>query len=298
MDRYPGYLINAVRSDTKAPNPTRIGVTELINPPLHRTLFHKNWDKIKRDPGESVWMLLGSGLDEIVKRYSTTALTKLKLELPTIHGITVVAVPDMIDTVDKVLADLKVTSVWSVKETKKEYTYQLNLYHLLLKKLQPELAKQVERLEIHAILRDWRRNEKLRYHDYPVSQFIILPIDIWSTDEQEQFLDAQLQDHLQHPERECTNEEKWQKLDQFAVMKAGRKSALRVLDSEQEAINWCNTNGHLSNLGKSITIVKRPGECVRCENYCSVASFCKYYQESLDSSRIRGLETSPRKETE
>lgn len=282
--KYPEYLINAVKGDTKPPNPLRIGVTELINPPLQRTLFHKNWDKIKKDPGDCIWMLLGNGLDEIVKRHSTTALTKLKLELPTVHGITVVAIPDLVDTVDKVLADLKVTSVWSVKETKKEYTYQLNLYFYLLKKLMPDLARQIERLEIHGILRDWRPVEKLRYNDYPKSQFVILPIDMWETVEAEKFLDAQLQDHIHNPERECTPEERWQKQDQYAVMKAARKSALRVLDSYEEAMKWCSENNYTDSKSgilvtkPAISIVKRPGSCVRCQQYCSVSEFCPYYK--------------------
>lgn len=284
MNKYPNYLIEATKPDTKQPNPKRIGVTELINPPLQRTLFHQNWDKIKRDPGDCVWMMLGNGLDEIVKRHSTTGLTKLKLELPTIHEITIVAVPDLIDTIEKVLADLKVTSVWSVKETRKEYTYQVNLYHLLLKKLQPELAKQVERLEIHAILRDWRHNELLRYNDYPKSQFIILPIDMWSTEEQERFLDSCLQDHLQNPNRECTPEEKWMKSDQYAVMKKGRKSALRVLDTEVDAEHWLLDNTNPSEEDK-IDIVKRPGDVVRCNNYCSVSEYCPYFRKEIKNEK-------------
>lgn len=272
MENIPSYLVEACKSDSRPPNKDRIGVTELINPPLQRTLYLENWDKIKRDPIDSVWMILGSGLDEIVKKHSRTALTKLKLEWNTIHGITVVAIPDLVDVTTGVLADLKVTSVWSVRETKKEYEEQLNLYDYLLWKNHIDLWKQIKSLEIHAILRDWRRNEKLRYNDYPKSQFVVLPIRRWLPLEQEELLDLLLQDHLKHPDRECTNEEKWQKQDQYACYKNKNKTASRVLDSQVEAENWIEEQKN----PKEFVIQKRPGECVRCLNYCSVSEFCKY----------------------
>jgi hypothetical protein len=51
-------------------------------------------------------------------------------------------------------------------------------------------------------------------------------------------------------------------------MKKGRKSALRVLDTEQEAKNW------VDNTGKGEYIEHRKGKYTRCEGYCSVAEFC------------------------
>lgn len=275
MEKVPEYLVHAIQRDTRQPNPDRIGVTELINPPLHRTLYHKHWQDIKYDPLDSIWMILGTALDTIVKKYSQTSLTKLKLELGTTDGITIVAMPDLIDVTNGVMADLKVTSVWSVKDTKKEWEYQLNLYDYMLYRLQNDLWKQINKLEIHTILRDWRKNEKLRYHDYPDNQFVIVPVKRWSTDEQEKFLDAQLKERLLLPNRECTPEEKWQKNDQYACYKGKNKTASRVLDTEVEAQKWINNQ----KKPEEYKIVKRPGECVRCENYCSVNKFCPYYRK-------------------
>jgi len=275
----PNYLTNAIKPDTKAPALDRISVTSLIAPPLQRTLYNKHWQEVKRDPLESIWMLLGTGLDDIVKRYSQTALTQLKLEWPTLHGITLVGIPDLIDIVDHVLADLKVTSVWSIKEIRKEYIYQLNIYDYMLYHLYNDLWKQIDRLEIHAILRDWRMNEQLRYGgNYPDHQFVILPVERWPLKEQEQFIDTYIQDHLQNPERECTDEEKWKRTDQFAVMKQGRKSAMRVLDSSKEAMQWAKSKGHI--IGENgIYMEKRPGTCIRCSSYCNVSSFCEYAKD-------------------
>ena len=59
-------------------------------------------------------------------------------------------------------------------------------------------------------------------------------------------------------------------------MKEGRKSALRVLDSEMAAYEWCGQNDH--DTDPKISVVHRPGENVRCENYCAVKAFCPQYE--------------------
>jgi len=56
-------------------------------------------------------------------------------------------------------------------------------------------------------------------------------------------------------------------------MKKGRKSALRVLAGEPEAVEWKEANG-------GDDIVKRPGSFTRCENgYCNVRKWCPNYKE-------------------
>jgi methionine salvage enolase-phosphatase E1 len=56
----------------------------------------------------------------------------------------------------------------------------------------------------------------------------------------------------------------------FAVMKKGRKRALRLLESESEA------NALASE--ESGYIEFRVGESKRCQNYCNVAKFCTQFQ--------------------
>ena len=54
----------------------------------------------------------------------------------------------------------------------------------------------------------------------------------------------------------------------------GWKTALRVLDSMEEAEEWKEKNG-----GDSIEI--RPGEDKKCIDYCNVCEFCNYYKEKV-----------------
>lgn len=269
--KYPEYLEKAVFSGKYEPRPERMSVTRLIGPPLIRTLEFLHYDEIEETVEDKLWALDGIGFDHIMKQYSQWGLTNIKLEVPfPLAKMCVVAKLDYYNVLEFVLADLKRTSVWSVKDAlkhgKDEWIKQLNTYDRLLYQVVPQLI--VDKLEIHAYARDWRPVEKLRYNDYP-KKVEIIDIPKWSRSQQMDYIDAQLQDHIQHPERECTPEEKWQKPDTWAVMKKGRKSALRVLDTEKEAVDYKATKS-------GDTIVKRPGGCIRCESYCSVSKFCKY----------------------
>ena len=70
----------------------------------------------------------------------------------------------------------------------------------------------------------------------------------------------------------CTPEERFNSGDKFAVMKKGRKTALRVLDSMEDAKYWMAANG-------GDYIETRRGEDRKCQDYCSVCEFCNYYKE-------------------
>jgi hypothetical protein len=59
----------------------------------------------------------------------------------------------------------------------------------------------------------------------------------------------------------CTPEERWATPTTYAVMKQGKKSALKVAQSQKEAQIWLEANG-------GEWVQERPGEDKRCHNYC------------------------------
>jgi hypothetical protein len=80
----------------------------------------------------------------------------------------------------------------------------------------------------------------------------------------------------------CTDEERWYRGEEWAVTKAGRKSALRCLPTYEEAKAWAMENDYLKPDGTAIagiSLVHRPGKNVRCENYCSVSRFCQQWAD-------------------
>ena len=272
---YPEYLVRAVSGDKYEPRPDRMSVTRLIGPPLIRTLEMLHYDDIEENVEDKLWALDGIGFDYIMKHYSQWGLTNIKLEVPfPLHKLTVVAKLDYYDVLNYILADLKRTSVWSIQDAlkygNKDWEKQLNVYSYLLNSVAPSLR--VDKLQIHSFARDWRPIEKLRFNDYP-GKMVVFDIPQWSKSDQINYIDAQLQDHIKNPERECTPAEKWQKSDQWAVKKAGNKTAKggKVCNSKAEAEAFIN-----SHPGTKWEIEFRPGECVRCKTYCNIRQFCKY----------------------
>jgi hypothetical protein len=59
-------------------------------------------------------------------------------------------------------------------------------------------------------------------------------------------------------------------------MKKGRKSALRVLETQELANEF--VSGHADEKKLSIEFLK--GEAIRC-NYCQVAEFCNQYKTEV-----------------
>jgi hypothetical protein len=68
----------------------------------------------------------------------------------------------------------------------------------------------------------------------------------------------------------CTPDEQWRRPDKWAVMKPGRKSAVRLCDSKEEADAFI---GEKEGERTPYTELQ-PAQPLRCRMYCDVAPFC------------------------
>ena len=77
---------------------------------------------------------------------------------------------------------------------------------------------------------------------------------------------------------ECTEEERWIRETKYALKKEGRKTAIRVLDTEEEAQVMLK---ELPEKDKGFIEIRK-GEAIRCtRNYCGVSQWCSQYQNSI-----------------
>ena len=75
----------------------------------------------------------------------------------------------------------------------------------------------------------------------------------------------------------------WEQQSKFAVMKEGRKTAVRVFDDKQQAVDYILNNcpdnwkdGHSRDI---YNFVERKGKRTRCEDgYCAVSGFCSQFK--------------------
>ena len=257
----PPAIYNAL-SFNYPPKPDRFSATDLIGPPLIRQLKIKHWEELVEDASERLWALLGQGVHAALDKHADPdSFAEEKLEIP-YKGKVIVCKSD--NWKDKKISDYKVTSVYSfLLGEKKDWSNQLNLYAWAWR----QKGFETEEAEINAILRDWQKSKAIT-PDYPAVPFENVKIAIWTDEEQEKYIADRFLLHTTEA-KECLPEEKWQTQTSYAIMKKGRKKAMRVLYSLPEAEGYCKQNG-------GSEVIERIGECKRCKNYCPVRGVCPY----------------------
>jgi len=269
-------VINNKTYDLSESDPNRIGVTTLINPPITRLLTVRHWKELEEDVSDHLWRITGNAYHYILaKTDSKDRLIEEKL-IEIVDGITIVGKLDLYEQKYKSIEDYKVTSVWAIKlGNKEEWGKQLNCYAWLLRKAKLE----VKEAYINAILRDWRKKESKKYKDYPQIPFSRIKVDLWSFDEQQKFVEERVKLYksvMNLPDNElpiCSPEERWAKKDVWAVYKYNNKTAMRLFDTEDEAIDFTY------NVSCKTRIEERKGVDMKCQDYCLVNSFCKYWKD-------------------
>ncbi|GAG79678.1 unnamed protein product, partial [marine sediment metagenome] len=175
------------------------------------------------------------------------------------------------------LDDYKFTSVWTVIfGLKTDWEQQLNCY----KPFYEYAGFPVKELRVHILGRDWSRTKALQNHNYPKCEITTMPVPMWDNDKIKDFVYERV---LLHQACEklsdndlplCTPDERWEKPTKYAIIKEGRKSAVRVLDTLENANQYINEK----NLDDKHSIVLREGESTRCEFYCHLRDYCSQYK--------------------
>jgi hypothetical protein len=265
----PESVVRAV-SRNYPPKENRISVTDLVNAPLIRYLKMKHWDDLTEDASDQLWKLLGTSMHYVLEQHSPEDAFQEEKLTADINGITISGKSDLYQ--NGVITDWKATSVFSfLLGNKPEWEAQLNVYAWLWKMN----GFPVEKLLINALLRDWQKSKSLQDSNYPRIPFLEMEIPLWSTEDVKKYILYRVSLHMLVPPPECTPEEKWQRPTTYAVMKKGRKSAVRVYNSDLEA--EMKIDSIVKEKSKHY-IEKRPGRRIRCEDYCIVNKFCPYYK--------------------
>lgn len=299
----PGAIVDAIRNDEYSPGEgVDYTVSQLAGKPPRAVELEKRFkDKISVDVSEMIFALDGKGIHKTLEQAKALAVKEKRLFLDVPYNHMVYRVSGQMDHLElragkgisTKLIDWKRTSRWSFQlGLKPEWENQLNLYDLLLH--DNGYSDDSRELAICVIVSDWKRAESLRTKDYP-PPVAMIDVPRWPRQKQFNFLQERLgafvAARMELPE--CTPEERWARPDKFAVMKKGRKTALRVLEREEQARVWACDNGHAtweqvgergSNIAiewqpaTGISIERRPGEAyIRC-GYCFARQVCDQYK--------------------
>jgi hypothetical protein len=294
---FPEAIFRAITEDTKS-TAGRFSVTQLLSPPRIRRLLDLH--DVQVDVVERLWAILGKSMHALLERYAAGAETQL---VAVLDGELISGTIDSTD--GNVLRDWKMTSVFTGTSGREEWAAQLNCYAWLQRhakwfvdgaKLRT-IENRIEPKELVAtmIYRDWSMARAQAANDgssYPPSPVFSVILPMWEDAEVERFMLDRLNLHRAALETSlpplCTDEERWHRPGSWAVMKAGRKSAVRVFPTQADALFFAENSAPVKGPKSSLTIEHRIGTDVRCESYCPVRGVCPHgmaLQDTKSSSQ-------------
>jgi len=278
----PAPLVTLASREYYSKGASQYSVTEIMSPPKIRRLREQYNDMIEQDVSDMLWQLLGSALHVVMERGITDGWV---MEERLFHEVDGVKISGQIDLQEEtpdgvIISDYKFTSAWAVMQDKEEWVQQLNIYKWLVETVK---RKKVCGLKICALVRDFSRHEKK--DGYPKSPITTIDIPMWDSVTTETYIRERLEMHrnakMAHDFGEdlqpCSDEERWQSETTYAVKREGRKTAIRVFKTIEEATELAEKEkGYVET---------RKGEPKRCTgNFCGVAQWCEQYQGEVNVS--------------
>lgn len=270
--RLPDVMVRAVSNDSYTKGAADISVTELLTPPQLRALRIQHREELEEDVSDRIWSLLGQSTHTIIERAGMQSLASMSevTVMADYDGWKIKGQADHVALDEGTLFDFKVTSVWKVRDNIPaiEWVQQTNIYRRLL---QREKGIEIGAIAIIAILRDWSKNEASRTSGYPQAQVVRLDIPLWGEAYTDAFIMERLALHRAAAPEPCSDADRWVKPSKYAVMKRGAQRAVRLFDTAQEA-------EELASSSAAMYVEYRPGEAVRCQNWCPVSRWCSQWQ--------------------
>ena len=272
----PPILVNALTHD-KYEKVGYISASGLTKPIQLSMLEQRHDHEIVIDAADNFWLLLGNALHHYLAMEAFTvkdAVVEQRLvDVFNVDGEDLV-VSGQSDLFFGDIDDYKVTKAYIfIYGMREEWIQQQNVYALLWEKA----GFKVSGINIMAILRDWDQNKADKDKNYPQIPFMRMPVTLWHQQDTENWIKQRLSEFRtaetlgDHELPPCTDEERWIKETTYAVMKEGRKTAVRVLDTREECQKYMTDNNKRD--GKH-SIVKRKGGYARCKQYCNAKPFC------------------------
>lgn len=270
-------------------------VTQLIGPPKISLMRAKYDDALEIDVSSLIYAAEGSAFHTLMERSERMGFVEERVYTE-LDGTRISGKFDLLYLADTgKLQDFKRTSVFAIsKGTKFEWVAQTNMLAWILMRNE----RYVTELEIVPVFRDWMKSRARTDKEYPQTQSLRIPIELWPAAKTEAFIRERIAAHRSarvnaaagQPLPNCTDDERWTKKQGWAVMKKGGKRASKVFyaDVDQLKDNAVSLSdaedlarAMVANMGPGYGAEFRPGERTRCLDWCEVAAFCEQWQNEL-----------------
>jgi hypothetical protein len=272
----PEGIVRAV--DTERHNKTKdqLSATTLLKGAKEIILTWRHWHELTDDAADRMWAVFGTAVHALLEKEGENEFTECDLTVPLASGVTITGRIDNYNMETGVVTDYKTGSVWKViLKDFEDWRMQGLIYAWMLNKS----GFKIERCRFVDLLKDHSKSKAKFDSTYPQMPVHIyeFPVTKQGLDEAEAYINERVADYLKYQDKPddeippCTDKERWASETQYAVMKNGRKSAIRVLPTKAEA------DGMAAGLGAGHYVQTRPGESKKCAGYCLVCEHCNFY---------------------
>ena len=274
----PEAFVNFV-SNVRHNAPGTLSATTLLQGDKQIVLYDRHFDELTQDAADLVWATFGTAFHLVMERQEDESFKEVAFEVP-VDDWKVTGKADRYDMNKGLIEDWKTTSVWKVIYKDFSDWKSQGLTYAWLMRLN---GLEVNRCRFIALLKDHSKKEAKIKPDYPQKPVFIYEFDVTEADLEatEARIKAKIKSGTEAYKLNdddipaCSEDERWATATKYAVMKDGRKTALKVCDSMSDAQLYMQSQG-----GTRIDV--RPGENKKCAEYCPCAEFCNFYHECVE----------------
>lgn len=271
----PAAFVNAV-STTRHNAPGCFSATTLNKGAKEIILTDRHFDEITVDAADSVWAVWGTAVHALLESQPDNNFHEEKFKVPVCNSF-VTGQVDSYDMEHATIFDWKTASIWKVQFADFGDWYKQGMTYAWLLK---QSGLDVRHCVFVALLKDHSKSKAAKDASYPQSPVFKYEFDV--TDEELQQTEARIIAKVAEIENAyklgdddiepCSAEERWADDEKWAVMKNGRKTAIKLFDNSADA------DAMAGEMGNAYYVEHRPAISRKCGDYCKCKDFCNFYK--------------------
>ena len=239
-------------------------------------LTDRHWDEITIDASDNVWAVFGTAVHALLESHKDNNFHEESFKVPVSNSY-VTGTVDSYDMEHATIFDWKTASVWKIQFNDfADWRAQGLTYAYLMQ----QSGLEVKRCRFVALLKDFSKTKAKTDAGYPQSPVYIYEFEVTAEDMAEtrdRILNKVLEIESAYEKNDneiepCNQEERWADNEKFAVMKNGRKTAIKLFDNQADA------DAMAGELGNTHYVEHRPAISRKCLDYCNCKDFCSYYK--------------------
>jgi len=249
--------------------------TTLLKGACETILADRHFDEIEIDVADCVWQIWGTAVHLIFEKAGIEGFTEEKFSVP-VSNSKVTGRVDLYDLENETVYDWKTASTWKVQFNDfSDWDKQGLIYAWLMK----QNGLKVKEIKFVALLKDHSKSKARTSGEYPQKPVVVHTVK--ATEEALKEIEAFINMKVRQFEvaetlvdeklTPCTKEERWESPAKYAVMKTGRKTAIKLFDTKEEA------EKNMVSIGGTY-VEERKAESKKCHDYCNCKEFCPFWK--------------------